>query len=234
MKKAVLCLLVFVMLLASCFAYAEDGAAPILFRGAEWGSTFDEAIKVLPEGSKVRDLNTTEYWYSVDNLLYNESVWDDSYKGELGGYTYVQSSSLKGLQVAGYDIEELKMYFVYTTGDDGLLIKDSDHTAFIYAYYKLEPKDPDAAYEDLLTKLTKLYGDVDVRQTDSSYIVYEQNLWDGGNGTKVSLLREDYPTGSHYIYIKYSFDGANDLMKKAYDALVLEESVNASSNVEGL
>lgn len=234
MKRITICLLALLMLFASCCAIAEDGEAPILFRGAEWGGTYADTIKALPKETKIRDLSTSEYWYDVDNWLYNENAWGDTLKGELGGYTYVKSSSLKGMQVAGYDIDALYLYFAFVPGKDGLLVKDEKNTAFIFAYYKLEPKDPDAAYDDLLSKLTNLYGEVDLHQSDAPYISYEQNLWRGGNGTMVSLLREDYPSGSHYIYIKYSFAGANELMKKAYDALVLEETKNANSNTDGL
>ena len=215
-------------------AVEEVAESEILFRGIPWGASFNEVLKAFPEGAKIRDPQIKDYWYLTDDMLYDESAWSDKYTGEMGCYSYVQSSTLKEMQVAGYDIEDLYLYFVFVPGDDGLLVKDKEHTALVYAYYKLEPKDPDAAYSDLLTKLTGLYGDVDLHQSKAPYISYEQSLWEGGNGSKVSLVREDYPSGSHYIYIKYGFAGADELMKKAYDALVLEESLNAVSNTDGL
>ncbi len=230
--------LVLIVSFLSVTAYATEGKEeneyekPILFRNAEWESPYDEVLKVLPDGVKMYGISGLDYWYKIEDRMYSES--GDTYKAELGCYSSASSSSLKDAKVAGYEIAGLYLYFVYLPGEDGILVKDKDHTALIYAYYKLEPKDPDAVYADLVSKLTSLYGDVDLHQEKDPYISYEQNLWYGAEGTMVSLVREDYPSGNHYIYIKYGFSGADDLMESAYDAVVLEETLNAASNTDGL
>lgn len=52
----------------------------------------------------------------------------------------------------------------------------------------------------------------------------------------VSVVSRDYgsTTGTKEIYIKYAFKGGDELLNKAYEALVLEEKMNAGSNTEGL
>ena len=236
MKKVISILLILVLLMVSCSAFAGDEhSEPILFRGAQWGSSLDEVKKFIPDGVKMRDLKITEYWYPMDSLMNDGNDWGSQYKAEMGGYSYAQSSSLKDVKVAGYDIEDLYLYFMYVPGEDGLLVKDDAHTALIYAYYKLEPKNPDAVYDDLISKLTSLYGDVDREESSTGLIDRKMSQWNGADGTMVSVFREDYSTtGSHYIYIKYGFKGGDDLMKAAYDATVLEESKGAASNVDGL
>lgn len=205
--------------------------SPILFRGAEWGATSSEVAKVLPEDFNAYEWDISEYWYSTDEWMYRENKYE--YKGKLGYYE-TSLGSLENMKVAGYDIENVYIYYTYSVGEDGLLVRDIDHSALIYAYYKIEPKDPDAVYNDLISKLTSLYGDIDLHQAEKPYIAYEQNLWYGADGTMVSLVREDYPSGNHYIYIKYGFSGADQLLADAYEAAVYEESLFAASNTDGL
>lgn len=233
MKKTCTLLIVMLLVLSIGIACADTYEKPILFRGINWGATRSDAAKGLPEGIKMYDTKIGEYWHTVDNWMYDESL-DDYYKAELGCYEYARSSSVENVKVAGYNIDNMYLHYAYLPGEDGILVKDDSHTALIYAYYKLEPKDPDAVYSDLVNKLTSLYGDVDLHQQKAPYISYEQNLWNGADGTMVSLVRQDYPSGSHYIFIKYGYRGADELLANAYNAVVLEETLNAASNTDGL
>ena len=232
--KKILAFMLTIMLVASfgvCLADTHDSA--ILFRNANWGAAYSEVLEKLPEGVKMYAPKVSEYWRLTADRMFDDSSWD-YYKAELGCYSYSKSSSMKNVKVAGYDVDTIYLYFLYTIDSNGLLVKDDDHTSLIYAYYKLEPKDPDAVYTDLVSKLTSLYGDVDLHQKKSPYTTYEQNLWYGADGTQVSLVKEDYPSGSHYIYIKYGFSGADEQIAAAYNAVVLEETQNAASNTDGL
>lgn len=236
MKKVFALLLTLVLLLTSGAAFAGDEyAEPILFRGAAWGSSFQEVVKVLPEGVKMYDPKTSEYWYPMSDMMYDESGWGNQLKGELGCYAYAKSSSLKGVKVAGYEVEDLYLYFIFTPDSNGKLVKDDfSRTAFYYGYYKLEPKDPDAVFDDLVNKLSSIYGDIDEEKSNSSIIDDKMALWNGADGTMVSIFRQDYSSGSHYIYIKYGFTGGDDLMQAAYEAVVREETESAGSNIDGL
>ena len=233
MKKFVSIVLVMMLILTASSCFADTHESPILFRNAKWGSNYSTVLSLLPEGVKMYSPKVSEYWRLTDDRMFDESSWD-YYKAELGCYAYSKSSSMKNVKVAGYEVDTIYLYFLYEVGADGLLIKDDTHTSLMYAYYKLEPKDPDAVYADLVAKLTSLYGDVDLHQQRSPYITYEQNLWYGADGTMVSLVKEDYPSGSHYIYIKYGVSGADEQIKAAYDAVVLEETKNAASDTDGL
>jgi len=235
MKKAVLFLLASVLLLTSCSAFAgEEYAEPILFRGVEWGVPYSIVQKALPDGIKMYDLKKTEYWYPMTDMMYDGNGWGNQLKGELGCYTYAKSSSVKETKVAGYAIDNLYLYFIYLPDENGKIIRDDNHTAFIYGCYKLEPKDPDAVYDDLVSKLTSIYGDVDEEKSNSSIIDDKMCLWNGKDGTMVSVFRQDYSSGTHEIYIKYGFMGGDDLMQNAYEALVREETENAASDIDGL
>ena len=228
---------ILVLMILFTFGSASAGESysdPILFRGAEWGSTYADVQIVLPDGVSMRDLKTTEYWFPISEFMYDESGWGSQVKAEIGCYTYANSSSLKNVKVAGYDVEGLYLYFYYTPDESGNLVKDAKHTAFMYGYYKLEPKAPDAVYEDLVRKLSSLYGDVDEEISENFIIDKKMSLWNGADGTMVSIYKEDYSSGSHYIYIKYGFQGADNLRDAAYAAEVKAENESAASNTEGL
>ena len=234
--KKVFTMLCVLALLLMCFGAlaADEHPEPVLFRGVAWGATYSEVAKVLPKGVKMRDLQIREYYYPMADMMYDESGWGNQIKAEIGCYTYATSSSLKGVKVAGYDVADLCLYFIFKPDENGKIIKDEKHTAFYYGYYKLEPKDPDAVYNDLISKLTKLYGDVDDQKSSTSIISDNMSLWNGANGTMVSVYKQDYSSGSHYIYIKYGFSGGDDLMQEAYAAVVREESEAAVSDMDGL
>ena len=50
----------------------------------------------------------------------------------------------------------------------------------------------------------------------------------------MSLYKEVYSSGSQYLYIKYGFDGAEELMQKAYEGVKKAKREDAGSNIDGL
>ena len=122
MKRLCTLLLSLLMVVSFCCALADDVySEPILFRGASWGTTCREVLKKLPEGVKMRDLKTMEYWYPMSDMMYDESGWGNQLKAEIGCYCYATSSSLKGVKVAGYDVESIYLYFIFTQDKNGKL-----------------------------------------------------------------------------------------------------------------
>lgn len=231
MKKTCALLMVPIMCL-SCFGALAKCDKPILFRGAEWGCTIEEAVKVLPGKTPIADLQMKpiERWYPMNEMMFSHDVWGIAKFAEELGCRYDCTPLIKENQVAGYDVSGLSLYFVYRPGENGLLQKDS--TALVNACYTLNPKSSELAYDDLRQKLISLYGDVD--ESDQKSISghdFIQSLWYGADGTMVSLVRNCY---RDRIEIQYGFEGGNDLMQEAYDAVALEEVLNAASDVDGL
>lgn len=233
MLTLVLALTMLLGIVVSAHADEEYGE-PILFRGAAWGASYPDVLKVLPDGVKMRDLDIKEYWYPMLDMMNEGNSYGNQVKAEIGCYSYARSSSLKGVKVAGYEIEQLYLYFIFVPDESEKLIKDEAHTAFISGQYKIEPKDPDAVFDDLVSKLTSLYGDVDIEESKTGIIDKKMALWKGADGTMVSVFRQDYSSGTHEIYIKYGSLVGDELIKNAYDAAVREENEGAASNTDGL
>ncbi len=208
----------------------ENPKRYISFRDTPWGASYEEAVANLPKG--IRMTNLDEDWAaSVGNAMYEADK--NVYRGYVCANTSARSSSLDGVKVAGYDVSNIHLCFAFVPNEKGLLEKDAEHTALYFAYYKLAPKNVDAAYEDLLAKLSSVYGEVDNTNYAGYTVLSTYNTWFGKDGTLVTLEKKDYGDYA-YIYIKYAFLGGNDLLQAAYDALVLEESLSSASNVDGL
>ena len=109
------------------------------------------------------------------------------------------------------------LHFLYRPGDDGKLARDEDHTALAYAYYQFTPRDPKEVIDQLLIAMVMQYGSPAFRQSDSGSTKTDQFLWTGADGTMIALVRS-ITRNSDSIYIKYGFEGADVLLKQAYEA----------------
>ncbi len=123
------------------------------------------------------------------------------------------------------------MEFVYLPGEDGSLIRNHDNSALISAKYCLTPSDPDAAFDDLTKKMTELYGEM-VRENKEKEDTFR--IWEGTNGTMVTLQRGKYIIEDNGVFIRYTFQGADTLLDQAHEAVILEEKNNTESNYNGL
>lgn len=234
MKKFLTVFATCLLILASvCVASAEESATkPILFRGIEWGSSYTEVLAQFP--AEIRFFNT-----SYDGTSYNVryKMLDESrhyYDGNVSRKASAYSSSLENLNVAGYELSDLDLCFAWIPGDDGLIVEDDDHTALFFAEYEISPKDLDAAYSDLTAKLSSLYGEPVSTKTSGFTIKETYTVWYGGNNTMLVLLKEEYSSGSKYIKIRYGTTDGDTWLQTAYDALILKESLETVSNIDGL
>lgn len=234
MRKLLLVLLVLAMIIPSTSISESDKA--ILFRGLEWGTSYQESLKAFPESFPFQGPKDFDYWhYPTEELFHDGLKIDTNFREYLGCYSYSSEKYYDSFEVAGYPVKELSMHYAYLPGEDGLLVRDIDHAVFIKAYYILTPKDAVTAFEDLTNKMTDLYGEMKQETTEGSSIIYTFRVWDGKDGTMVAVEFEDYQTsGSKYIYIRYTFKGADMLIEQAHEAVLLEERLHAESNYDGL
>lgn len=172
---------------------------PIFFRGIEWGSSYGTIMENYPE-------KESSAWEpkGFGAMFFEEEA---GHYGEIG---FTQNTRIPdGETVGGYNPNTVRLYFVYTAGEDGLLAKDHDHAALCCAEYELDfrsqKEDFDAALEDLTNKLTMLYGEVDSKPTTG---YGTRAVWKGADGTLVSLFtrRGSYLNGGNYyeLYIRYA------------------------------
>lgn len=232
MKRFLAVLISSILIFGTCRVFAEtEEDAPILFRDIEWGVSLPDALQGMPEGAKFFDLESDSS-YTVAGMMLDEH--DQYFDGNVSGYVSARSSSLEGVEIAGYELSGIRLRFALVPDENGMLVEDDSHTKLYYAMYEISPKDVDAAYADLVTKLSSLYGNP-ASTKDAGYSIEQKyTTWYGADNTMLVLLSEKFSSGSSEIEIRYGTTDGDAWLQEAYDALVKQESINAASNVEGL
>lgn len=193
---AVFCLAAFSTVLADS---AED---PILFRGIPWGTNYNDAISEF-EGWEDPSPNNI----SFDRIVYGLS------SPVFGDNGFLMQISPIGMKVAGFDLKDIYMYFVYPKDENGSVDKNVENGMLCIAQYQLKAgKDQgEAAREDLNKKLSFLYGESELLY-DSAAI--EFLAWHGADGTVVTLRNGNYLDG---FSVTYSYEGCKELLDNVMD-----------------
>ena len=236
MKKAAIALVVLLLVSLSFPCALAKTDKEIAFRNIPWGSSYREAVAALDKdglsidsGFKF-DMSTA----TAENLIFDEY---DFFNYNVGFFKKNHYNA-KPINVAGYEVESTKAYFVFVPSTDGSFPADEENSVFFAAEYELEVKDVDAVLEDLKGKLSSLYGN-DFAKKETDFIF--QRTWyswkdDQGNIVSLQGEKSDY---SSEIHIWYTWGGANDLLQAANDRLdadaKAQEALNfGTNNTEGL
>jgi hypothetical protein len=232
MKKIIVLMIMCFMFLTTNLVVAETVAeTPILFRSNQWGATLPTVLKSFPSEVRFYDINADSS-YVVEEMLLGEG--SQYFDGHVCGYVSARSSSLDNMTVAGYEVTGILMRFAWVPDENHLIVEDNDHTALYYAEYTISPKDPAAVLADLKTKLSSIYGDVDATKSDGIIIKDDYSIWYGGDNTLIALVGRDYGSGSYKIEIRYGTIKGNEMLQTAFDALILQETLNVASDTDGL
>ena len=202
---------------------AYDGE--ITFRDIPWGSDMDTVTYYLPECVMVDMGLETDDSLSSRGILLDYSR---SEKYEPGVGKDSMSFMVEDLNVAGYTVDCIYLYFACLY-DDGNIDYDNCGTYFYGATYKLEFVDFESACADLESKLTSLYGDIDEEYTD--HLVggpKYSKVWNGANGTAVSLQMTDFDEDDD-ISINYVSSSGDEILKKNSDMIAGRNKVGESS-----
>lgn len=213
-------------------ALAEVDAAEqkeILFRGIPWGTSYSEVEEILSDTQWLEFTGFDMWTYSTETILDNES-------GD-GSFEYLDIDLLCAAMnphwmVAGYKTTGVLLYFVFKPMDGGLS-RDFGDTMLYGATYQFEPADVHAAAEDLVDKLSSLYGEHAGKKEHPSYAknVKYSYRWSGFN-SHVQLGVMDYEPDADYvndsIWISYVTDSGDSWLQAASDAL--KEAALAEQN----
>lgn len=125
----------------------------ITFRGLPWGISAPEAIEALAGSGITGRARTTscaswEFKPDDDELTTRYSVKDS------GWYLY----SSNEMTVAGYPIDSVNLYFIHTFDDENVYTTE-DRSFFFKAKYAFSAVDKRAAFIQLTSKLSALYGE---------------------------------------------------------------------------
>ena len=214
MKKRFSCFfLVFTLILSVvCVSMAED---EILFRGVPWCSDYDTVINALADGNfswndPVITLGKLTK-YEIDGMSSN---YDQNYQCI---YTVNSDKKMTSLTVAGYKLNDVKLYFAFVPNANGKIDHKVENTSFYMAKYTIKPIDSEVASKDLKEKLTKLYGAPEYIESSNKCASGDSEYprWNGKDGSFVVLTVQNTSYGEPDIYIYYGIDKGDDMIKLA-------------------
>ena len=182
MKKLLLSMLLLTLLIPFV-SFAED---EITFRGIPWYATKAEVEAILFEGGAEK-----AGWSSSSNDIYRlsgtnfSSVTLGSDRVDDGGY----KGWYRGIDVAGYTPSETYACYYFPI-ENGKVVRDEENAKFYFGWYQFDKSDfanHSAIFDDLLEKLTSVYGEPSTNETKYN----TQKLWQDASGNLIRLFIND-------------------------------------------
>lgn len=244
MRKRVISLSVlsFLVFINATPVMAEE-EKEILFRDIPWGTSYTDVDNQNPDFGLWPIEGDSFISPSVDAILL-----DNNYEGidfEYGDINIIGNTFDFTPNVAGYTASEVTLYFAYTS-QDTTLSKTEQDSALYGAKYKFEAMDLESMANDLVSKLTSLYGDPEETTNDKDIWGNKSTFthWKGANDTELMLKTTDASedtTGfcSDEIVISYAWREGDTLLQTASDILKAEAQgaeaeVYGNDDVSGL
>lgn len=204
----------------------------ITFRDVAWGDSYSSIQTKYPKISN-------GYSSAYPEPVYVWAGGSKKYKYENGNLT-IDCSCYSDYSVAGYDAS-LSFLFAYTVTDP--IKRELDNTMLIGAQYNISNlSDPDGVANDLIEKLTSVYGECSGTSTGSTlggYALYYY-FWNGENDTFIVLKEMNGgKANSNSVTISYGWNGSDEYIN-AFDAAISAESAAEEStrfgdgNTDGL
>lgn len=213
----------------------------ISFEGFYWGESPVEAAQQL---DTVYSESMTPSWSNAGKIMTTSDY-------QLGYQVYKYGNR----SIAGYDVANFYMYFLYGHDNSGISISAEDAELYMVTM-NLNVVDVQGAYDDLFNKLTSIYGHGNTTTSKDSAVsskdgYYESTLtktsWYGENNTGVILavsipdkeLSESGDMWSKYVVLAYGktdSDQTIDNLYQEYKSFVAEseEWTRDPSNTNGL
>ena len=235
MKRIIALLMLLILFIAPVTSLAEQ--KPIQFRGIEWGSSYSDVDSILNKEGISLSSNFENFHKNLDSLIYEESGSFDI-AAAFSSSTFI----LENTSVAGYTVDDVTAYFAYREIDINTNLPNKENAIFFSAKYNFgEIVDYDAVYDNLLTKLSHIYGEPNDKREKSivaawNFVWY---VWYDEFGNGIALRRETFDGHLDEITLWYFSANADELIQNSYDlvkAHALEEEAKkyGLDNLEGL
>lgn len=231
MKKTISVILVLLFVFTLSCAACADEADSFLFRNIPWYSAKKDAREILSslEEYRNRSDSTMPDWFQRWN-----NIDGDYTVAEAGTYT-----TYRNVSVAGYTAS-LNTYYMYPIVD-GRLSKNDDDAEFYLAVYEFATlTDMQAVYDDLVTKLTGLYGESSALNNPDNWTKFDGRLWKAKDGSQI-WLRLYYMYGDYTLKLTYTAPDSTARLE-ALEAQITQEKIEAeelerqqnTNNTDGL
>ncbi|MBR6939648.1 MAG: hypothetical protein IKH65_02470 [Clostridia bacterium] len=174
----------------------------------------------------------------------NEQYFESITPGWESAYTYSQISeyslgyrlfTLRDRNIAGYDVLNFSMYFMYGHNNGALSTKPENSELYMVTM-NFDVSDISGTYEDLLQKITSIYGQgTSTSKTGNTYSTSDgaykyttvSTQWLGQNNTGIMLSKctpnEGSPSGAvtdmfhNYVALSYGKTNSDTTLSKLYE-----------------
>lgn len=208
----------------------------ILFGEIPWGTSYTDAENMKQELEMYPISGDAFKTMSVDAVLLGDYEGVDFEYGDIN----IIGNALNGeIEVAGYKTSEVNLFFSYIPVD-GVLTRKEPDSSFYGAQYIFEPMNLEEMSNDLINKLSSIYGKPDKTTEDADMWSneYTYTFWYGANDTELVLKTVDSKDDSTGFYedeivISYAWRKGDELLQSASDALknsAIEKESNAYGN----
>lgn len=212
----------------------------ILFMDFPWGTSFAEIDSAHPEYNMWNFSGDCYQTYSIDDIVLGSYQGIDFEYDDINiiGDCYYET------EVAGYTPTEITFYFSYSIVD-GVLMQTEEDSQLYGGQYVFEAQNLEAMTEDLIQKLSSVYGESDnyIEDDDLWGNYYTYTYWYGENDTMVVLKTLDAEEDDELYYdeitISYVWMHGDTLLQDASDYLQRiaeqqEEETYNNGNTTGL
>lgn len=213
MKKLCACLLILALLLPTLTALAQADQ-PLLFQKLKWGTTYDQTVDAMIKQKIIKGKGRPTFYLGPDAPIqvlacspFPGLTSLSGIKEEVLGW-----ASRSDMKVAGYDAWQADFYFAPKADKNGKYKLNQKNYVFFMADYRIQADDHEAVFDDLWTKLSKLYGEPDLMDVyKDPYVEYQAPYaqWFGAEDTTVILC------GGSNLRISYAWLGGEKLLEKA-------------------
>lgn len=214
----------------------------ILFKDISWGTSYTEVDRALPELDMWSMNGEAFRTFSTDEIVLGDYQGIDF---EYNDINIIANCYNEEIEVAGYTTSDVHLYFAYIPVD-GVLAKTENDSAFYGAQYVFAPQNLNEMSNDLVEKLSSVYGEPSERIKDKDIWdnEYEYVYWYGQNNTELVMRIADSTNDTTGVYdneivLSYVWRDGDKLLQQASDilkqeAIQNEEGVYGNDSVEGL
>ena len=253
MKKGIMLLLTFMLLLVTIPAYGEI----ILFRNISWGANISQFEKSFNPEEYISK-NKDEYlprWSArktqTDPITINlDTLYNDEYPDGWGTLIFNLDFE-NGLKVSGYPISTVTAYFAYGIDEKGNVLRDENNSRLYMAEYTFNAVDGNFAYNDLKEKLINLYGSGEEKVVNSEILTVDESfsiknvdttvykyIIKGDNNTACMLEKVTSENECLFLSLVYADENSDSILDEVLSAIKNEqldiETTQSVGNYDGL
>jgi len=214
------------MLGGSAFAQTSE---EILFRGIPWGQKLKGGLQSVIDSVGGRNIDSGLTEVNNDQKLYGS---EHGYVIQGDYNCYRSFLVMKNFEVAGYPVNYI---FIDSVPDvyGGRLLDTKEEAVVVSAQYIFDVDGMDdsrAALDDLVMKLSAVYGDPDLNDDGDGVAIYD---WYGAGDSSAKLLGGKNRTDGTIEYISITYESC-DLSDLFYNLNQVSEGNLPSSATDGL